>query len=199
MIPKKTCLVAILCALVVTSSSLEAIRRRGQAKGRKRKAATTFVLRSSAFFHNGDIPEKYTCDGLDMSPPLRWGNMPEGTKSFALICFDQDAVGGKGWVHWVMFNIPATVRDLKEGVQAASIGAVEGVNSWNSTKYGGPCPPLKKHNYRFIVYALNVPTVPLTSETDRNELRAAMKGHQLGKAVLIGKYQRPKNRAPKSR
>ena len=199
MISNKTYLAMILCMLAATSCSVDAFRRRGYKKGTKAKTVTTFVLQSSAFARNGDIPEEYTCDGRDVSPPLRWENVPKETKSFALLCEDPDAVGGKVWVHWVLFNIPANVRDLSADVQASSIGAVEGTTSWRATKYGGPCPPLKKHRYVFTVYALNVPKLQLTTAVKRSALKRAMKEHTLGKAVLIGRYQRPKNRAKKSR
>lgn len=199
MISNKAYLTIILCMLAVTTCSLDAFRRRGYKKVTKgSKAAIAFSLQSSAFARNGDIPEEYTCDGRDVSPPLRWENAPKETKSFALLCEDPDAVGGKVWVHWVLFNIPANVRDLPAGVQASSIGAVEGTTSWRATKYGGPCPPLKKHRYVFTVYALNVPKLQLTTAAKRSALKRAMKGNTLGKAVIIGRYQRPKNRAKKS-
>ncbi len=200
MIPNKAHITMILCMLVATSSSLDAFRRRGYKKVTKEaKTATAFALQSSAFARNGDIPEEYACDGRDVSPPLRWEHAPKGTKSFALLCEDPDAVGGKVWVHWILFNIPANVHDLPAGVQASSIGAVEGTTSWRAAKYGGPCPPLKKHRYVFTVYALNVPKLQLTTAAKRSAVKGAMKGHILGKAVLIGRYQRPKNRAKKSR
>ncbi len=198
MMTNKAYLSMIVCMIMATSS-LEALRRRGAAAGKKKQTvSTTFVLQSSAFARNGEIPEEYTCDGRDVSPPLRWSPPPKGTKSFALLCEDPDAVGGKVWVHWVLFNIPANIRDLPAGVRAVSIGAVEGMNSWKTMKYGGPCPPLKKHRYVFTVYALNVSKLPLTSEANRGALKRAMKGRQLGKAVLVGRYQRPKNRPRKS-
>lgn len=190
MIFNKAYITIIICIIAATSS-LEAFRRWSHKKNIQEKRG--FVLQSSAFARNGDIPEEYTCDGRDVSPPLRWSVPPKGTKSLALLCEDPDAIGGV-WVHWVLFNIPANRRDLRAGVSAASIGAQEGMSSWKTAKYGGPCPPLKKHRYVFTVYALDLPELPLTQEASRVDLKRAMKGHILGKAVLIGRYQRPKNR-----
>lgn len=184
----------LLFLIIVATTPLEALRRRGYKKKRMEYAQSGFILQSSAFSQNGDIPSEYTCDGLDISPPLRWENPPAGTQSFALICEDPDAVGGKAWVHWLVFNIPATVRDLRAGVDDKTIGAVEGINSWGQTKYGGPCPPLKKHRYVFTLYALKVPKLSLTSSSRRRDFKRAIKTSVLGKAVLLGRYQRPTTR-----
>jgi Raf kinase inhibitor-like YbhB/YbcL family protein len=185
-------LIILSCILIMTNS-LEALRRRHK-KTEREKMKTAFILQSSAFAHDGDIPEEYTCDGQDMSPPLRWSLPPKETKSFALLCEDPDAIGGKIWVHWLMFNIPVTVHNLIAGEQASAMGAIEGLNSWQNKKYGGPCPPLKKHHYIFTLYALDVPKLSLTSNADRSALLDAMKGHIVAKAVLVGRYQRVKDR-----
>ncbi|KKL66619.1 hypothetical protein LCGC14_2143140, partial [marine sediment metagenome] len=109
-------------------------------------------------FGNGDpIPTKYTCDDQDISPPLQWGDPPEGTRSFALICDDPDAPVGT-WVHWVLYNLPASARDLPEAVPSdaeLSGGGRHGQNSWRRPGYGGPCPPGGTHRYFFKLYALD--------------------------------------------
>ena len=104
-------------------------------------------LTSTSFVHQGDIPKKYTCDGDDVSPALAWRDVPEGTKSLVLIVDDPDAPDPANprmtWVHWLLYNIPATAASLPEGVAAKDLpaGTLEGLNDWKKTGYGGPCPP----------------------------------------------------------
>lgn len=154
----------------------------------------TMELTSPAFVQNGTIPERYTCDGANISPPLRWNNPPSGTKSFALIVDDPDAPDPRAprmtWVHWVLFNIPAQVRELSEGVSADQLpaGTAEGLNDWKRTGYGGPCPPIGRHRYMFKLYALD--TLLELERPTKAELEAAMRGHILAQAVLVGTYQR---------
>ncbi len=191
---KRSYLHGIVLFLMVCSVPIIAARKRQKVK--KSKSETTrFVLQSSAFAYNGLIPEKYTCDSEDeVSPPLRWLNAPKGTESFALICEDPDATGGKTWIHWVVFNIPATVSDFPANAKIEALQATEGMNSWGSSGYGGPCPPLKTHRYIFTMYALKVPKLSLRGKVKRDDVMRAMKGNMLDKAVLIGKYQRSKKK-----
>ena len=118
----------------------------------------SLTVESSAFAQKQAIPPKYTCDGLNVSPPLAWKNIPEGTKSIVLINDDPDAPGGV-WVHWVCYDIPPAAASLPEGVPAAdtlSGGGKQGMNDFRSVGYGGPCPPSGTHRYFFKVYALDI-------------------------------------------
>lgn len=153
----------------------------------------TFTLTSSAFNNNASIPSKYTCDGNNISPALQWKNPPAGTQSFALIVDDPDAPK-KTWVHWVVFNIPSSVTNLPEGVANGSFKT--GVNDFyymkdGSWQYGGPCPPSGQHRYYFTLYALDT-MLTLPKDPTKKDLVAAMKGHILGQATLIGLYERKK-------
>ena len=157
-------------------------------------------LMSDAFDHNTDIPAKYTGEGDDVSPPLSWENPPAGTKSLAIICDDPDAPSPKPWVHWVIYGIDAEVSTLPEGIPAGKptlatpIEARQGKNSWDSGEsvgYRGPMPPQRHgtHHYHFKLFALD--TKPnLQPGATKDQLLAAMKGHVLGEAELVGTYER---------
>src|SRR5207253_1927081 len=146
-------------------------------------------LTSPAFEPGRSIPSLYTCDGKDLSPPLAWSGAPAGTKSFALITDDPDAPAGT-WVHWVLWNLPATLTDLKGGVHAErelAGGARQGTNDFGTIGYGGPCPPSGTHRYFFKLYALDT-VLDLKEGAAKQELEAAMHGHILAKAELMGKF-----------
>lgn len=152
----------------------------------------TFRLESPAFKNGAMIPRKYTCDGEDISPPLKWADAPIGTMSFALVCDDPDAPI-KTWTHWVVYAIPAERTELKEGVSTHEViegGIRQGVNSWRKSGYGGPCPPGKEpHRYFFKLYALDF--VPeLRAGNKKEALWTAMEGHVLAETQLIGLYAR---------
>ncbi len=150
-----------------------------------------FQLTSSAFPAAGAIPAKHTCDGADVSPPLAWTDPPSATRSFALICDDPDAPMGT-WVHWVLYNIPASSRGLPEaipGEQELADGSRHGRNSWGRTGYGGPCPPSGTHRYFFRLYALDTDLDLAPGATKADVLRA-MDGHVLASAELMGTYRR---------
>ncbi len=146
-----------------------------------------FELTSSAFAQGKGIPVKYTCDGQDISPPLQWSEPPEGTQSFALIVDDPDAPVGT-WVHWVLFNIPAEIRDLPEQTSPPA-DSRDGQNSWGRTGYGGPCPPGGTHRYFFKLYALDT-RLNLATGASKEELLQAMEGHVLAQAEVMGTYTR---------
>ena len=151
-----------------------------------------FELESSAFASSGTIPEKYTCDGPDLSPAMRWTGVPEGTMTLALVCDDPDAPAGT-WVHWVLYDLPAKVAELPEGIPATETieqGASQGTNDFGRIGYGGPCPPPgKPHRYFFRLYALDQ-KVNLPPRAKKADLLKAMEGHVLDRAELMGEYGR---------
>ena len=154
--------------------------------------AMAFELQSPAFGRGGDIPVKHTCDGQDRSPGLRWSDPPAGTKGFALVADDPDAPAGT-WVHWVIYNIPAALRELPEGVvtrdTVAGIGT-QGMNDFERAGYGGPCPPPgPAHRYFFKLYALDA-ELKLAPRKTKADLLKSMEGHVLGQAELMGRYRR---------
>lgn len=150
------------------------------------------VLSSPAFLPGGKIPVQYTGDGADMSPELVWDSVPEGVKSFALICSDPDAPLGT-FIHWVVYNIPAEVRRLPENlpkVERLEDGSTQGVNSFQRIGYNGPKPPPgKPHHYFFYLYALDT-VLKLSPAASAGTLREAMNGHIIGQAELMGIYGR---------
>jgi hypothetical protein len=154
------------------------------------------TLRSPAFANGGEIPREYTCDGADRSPPLEWTGAPAGTRSFALIMDDPDAPDPRApqmtWVHWVLYDIPPSTTGLPEDAASGALppGTREGTNSWKRTGYGGPCPPIGRHRYFHKLYAVDTELGDL-GEPTADDLAAAMQGHILAKAELVGTYQRP--------
>lgn len=181
-----TSLLAVAAIFLVISQTGLGSEAQVKEKGR------AMELKSSAFLNNQDIPSKYTCDGADVSPPLIWNNPPNGAKAFALISDDPDAPVGT-WVHWVIYDLPGDAKELPEGVPTQGSlpnGAKQGVNDFKKVGYGGPCPPRgPAHRYFFKLYALDRPT-NLKPRATKQQLLDAMKGHILGEAQLIGKYQR---------
>jgi Raf kinase inhibitor-like YbhB/YbcL family protein len=159
----------------------------GYSKDRGGKAMGTLTVTSTAFKEGGMIPGKYTCDDRDLSPQIAWSGVPAGAKSIALICDDPDAPAGT-WVHWVVFNIPATAKELAEGASMPA-GAKQGINDFRKLPYGGPCPPGGTHRYFFKVYALDS-ALTLKEGATKGELLRAMEGHVLAQGQLMGKYKR---------
>ena len=148
-------------------------------------------ITSSAFEEGGMIPAKYTCDGADVSPPLQWDAVPQGSKSIALICDDPDAPMGT-WVHWVLFNLPSDAKELAENippVETLPNGARQGLSDFGRIGYGGPCPPSGTHRYFFKIYALDT-EIGLEAGANKRQLLKAMKGHILEQGQLVGKYKR---------
>ena len=153
----------------------------------------TMHILSSVFGHDEEIPRRYTCDDADVSPPLAWDGVPEGTRSLALIVDDPDAPDPAApkmtWVHWVLYNLPPDTRALAEAVRTLPEGTLEGFNDWQRTGYGGPCPPVGRHRYFFKLYALDT-LLPDLDVPKKTALEAAMQGHVLAQADLVGTYQR---------
>src|SRR5262245_8041007 len=150
------------------------------------------TIESSAFRPNGSIPLKQTCDGNDVSPPLAWQGEPGNTKSFALIVDDPDAPDPRApkmtWVHWVVYNLPSAATGLPEGGSVPD-GVGVGLNDWKKAAWGGPCPPIGRHRYYFKLYALDA-TLDLPRGPTKPEVEAAMDGHVLERAELMGTYQK---------
>jgi Raf kinase inhibitor-like YbhB/YbcL family protein len=153
-------------------------------------------LTSTAFSANGEIPAAHTCEGADRAPALAWSDAPAGTKSFALIVDDPDAPDPKApkttWVHWVVYDLPATASGLPEGGKLPQ-AAREGVNDWKRPGWNGPCPPIGRHRYFFKLFALDT-TLPDLKQPTKGELEKAMQGHVLAKTELVGTYQKGKAR-----
>ncbi|NQU77528.1 YbhB/YbcL family Raf kinase inhibitor-like protein [Candidatus Falkowbacteria bacterium] len=143
-------------------------------------------ISSPTFEHEGAIPSKYTCDGDNVSLPLTFSEVPEGTKSLVLISDDPDAPNGD-WVHWLVWNIKPQITEIAEN--SVPEKAVEGKTSFGSTGYGGPCPPSGKHRYFFKFYALDA-ILDLGPSAGKGELLEAMDGHVVGEAELVGTYER---------
>lgn len=148
--------------------------------------AGAFRISSPLFADRGAIPARYTCDGENENPPLNIENVPPEAKSLALIVSDPDAPKGV-WVHWVVWGIDPKARDIREG--SLPRGAVQGANDFGKRRYGGPCPPSGRHRYVFRLYALDAAVDPGAGAT-KARLEAAMKGHVIGKAELVGLYRR---------
>jgi Raf kinase inhibitor-like YbhB/YbcL family protein len=168
------------------------------------------IIMSPSFKHDGVIPARHTCDGLNISPLLRWTGVPVGSKSLALIVDDPDAPNPDApnpdapnpdapnpdapkmtWVHWVVYNIPPDTNGLPETASAEGLppGTLQGLNDWRDTGYQGPCPPIGKHRYFFKLYALDI-VLPDMKRPAKATVEKAMQGHVLAQSDLIGLYQR---------
>ncbi len=156
---------------------------------------TALALTSAAFANNGAIPARHTCDGVNISPALYWDHIPAGTKSFALIVDDPDAPDPADprmtWVHWVLYNLPPDTLGLPEGIAAIALpkGTLQGINDWQRPGYRGPCPPVGNHRYFFKLFALDT-VLPNLNQPTSVMLEQAMQGHVIGRADLVGRYQR---------
>jgi len=166
-----------------------------EAPTNEKKSSMSFSLTSPAFSQGGSIPSQYTCDGANTSPPIVFGDVPEGTKSLALIMDDPDVpkqLRSDGvFDHWVMFNIPSTTTVIVEGETVGTLG----LNDAGKPAYTGPCPPSQyepsEHRYFIRAYALDT-TLTLPEKSSKSAVLAAMEGHVLGETELMGKYKRVK-------
>lgn len=176
----------ILLSFIVASAFVSA---NSQTKNGGKKME--IKLQSSAFKKGYSIPSKYTCDGANISPQLKWNNPAKGTKTFAIIVTDPDAPSGE-FVHWVVYNIPDSVLTLHEDVTPTRNIPDEvmlGTNGAGRVGYFGPCPPSGTHRYFFKIYALDT-ALHLEAGADKGDVMKAMKGHILAEGELMGKYQR---------
>jgi Raf kinase inhibitor-like YbhB/YbcL family protein len=169
-------------ALVI--SSLLAMNLSSSAAGKTMKLDVS----SSAFSEGQSIPEKYTCDGQNVSPPIQWSGAPANTKSIAIICDDPDAPSGT-FTHWVLYDVPGTIKELAEG---SSGNGKEGVNGFGKKGYSGPCPPPGgAHRYFFRVYALDTASLG-NAGSSKEDVTAAMQDHILAQGQVMGRYKRKK-------
>ncbi|MGZ3579032.1 MAG: YbhB/YbcL family Raf kinase inhibitor-like protein [Syntrophales bacterium] len=155
------------------------------------KKVAVLEVKSTGFGHAKSMSDKYTCDDVDISPPLEWKNAPAGTKSFAVICETPDAPTGN-WVQWVIYDIPANMTNLPQAVAKTGeldFGAKQGKNDFDQVGYFGPCLPAGEHRFFFTVYALDSLT-NLKAGAKKEELVEAMKGHILSEGALMGVYAR---------
>lgn len=168
-------------------SSVENLRGRSTTQTLIPSPVTTMKLVSSAFEANAAIPPLYTCDGSDISPPLRIQAVPANAKSLALIVHDPDAPHPGGWTHWVVWNISPQTTEIAENT--VPVGAVQGHTDSGTNQWGGPCPPSGTHHYRFILYALDT-TLDLPPTTTKSDLEKSMEGHTIEQYALVGTYER---------
>jgi Raf kinase inhibitor-like YbhB/YbcL family protein len=146
-----------------------------------------FRLFSTSFEYGDPIPLEHTCEGADLSPDLKWENLPPGTESLVLIMDDPDAPSGT-WVHWVLYDIPGRLLEIGKGDTAGTCGR----NSWGNEGYGGPCPPPGHgvHRYFFKIYALDTITLDLPPGAAAGAVKAAFNGHVLAVAEYMGTFER---------
>lgn len=155
----------------------------------------TLSLSSSAFDPHDTIPNTYTCDGKDVSPPLDWAGVPERAQSLVLVVDDPDApdpaAPKRTFVHWLLYNLPPDAAGLPQGAAARGLpsGTRQGINDWRRAGYGGPCPPIGRHRYFFKLYALDT-KLPDLGRANKARIERAMQGHVLAHAELVGTYQR---------
>lgn len=143
-------------------------------------------ISSSAFEEDGKIPEKYTCDGEDINPPIQITDYPSNTKCFVLIVEDPDAPAGN-WIHWILFNIPINKAEIAENESVE--GAVEGMTDFGKSGWGGPCPPSGSHRYYFRAYALDK-TLDLQEGASKEQIEQEMQGHILDSAAITASFSR---------
>jgi Raf kinase inhibitor-like YbhB/YbcL family protein len=180
----------VFCAMIVMILILMAFVSCSRSGGDAKKLAALEV-RSTGFGNAQSMSDKYTCDDVDVSPPLEWKNAPAGTKSFAVISETPDAPTGN-WVQWLIYDIPADMTSLPQSIAKTGqldFGARQGKNDFDQVGYFGPCLPAGEHRFFFRVYALDSLT-NLKEGAKKEELVEAMKGHILAEGALMGVYGR---------
>ena len=187
----------LLCSCQSKSENAQSNQTRPEATGVEQRVAQTggekmaIKLISTAFQEGGIIPKQYTCGGQNISPPLAWDSVPANAQALALIADDPDAPG-KTWVHWVVFDMPATTKSLPENVppqETIAGGGKQGTTDFRKVGYGGPCPPSGTHRYYFKVYALDK-ELGLDNKATKDQVLKAMEGHILAQGQLMGRYKR---------
>jgi Raf kinase inhibitor-like YbhB/YbcL family protein len=191
-------------ALILVSAAILPILLAHYAGTRTHQNATTagkenpmFQLKSNAFSAEGNIPSRFTCEGANISPGLSWSGVPAGAQTLALVLHDPDAPRSGGYTHWVVFNVPATVNQLRENSRKTENlpgGGIQGRNDDGSIGYTGPCPPSGTHRYYFHLYAVDR-QLRLNPGASREQLEDAIRGHILGQTELMGKYKKGAGKA----
>ena len=195
--PKSLWVAAAATGVVIVLAGLTA--GGAAAQGGENEEAMSLSITSPAFAEAAEIPTVYTCEGDDLSPELDWSGVPDGTRSLALIVDDPDAPDPAApkmvFVHWVLYNLPPDAGGLPKDVGSDRLpaGTREGLNDWDRTGYGGPCPPIGEHCYFFKLYALDTELKPLDEPTKANLLQA-LEGHVLAEAQLMGTYAKQGSR-----
>lgn len=185
----------MLAASISVATEPDILLSQKERKPKKEASRMSMTITSSSFANHGEIPIRHTCQGHDNSPELFWDNIPENAKSLVLIVDDPDAPDPAApkltWVHWVLYNIPPAAQGLPEGVAEADlpIGTLGGLNDWQRTGYGGPCPPIGKHRYFHKLYALDI-MLPDLKHPTKAILEQEMKGHVIAQSELVGLYQK---------
>jgi Raf kinase inhibitor-like YbhB/YbcL family protein len=178
--------------VVLLFFSLASCRSAPPASSAQKANPNQILVTSTAFTDGSPIPAKFSCQGKNVSPPLEWTALPQGIRSAAILCEDPDAPGGT-FTHWVLYDIPPTVKRLTENTPKLEVlpnSAKQGLNDFEQTGYGGPCPPPgKPHRYYFRIFALDLES-PLKPATKRDELLRIVKGHVLGEGKLMGTFKR---------
>ena len=190
----------VLLGLVMIASLPACSNRSGSSAGKpstqnqnqdQSQNAKDIKLSSTAFKDGEAIPSQYTCDGVNVSPPLEWSGVPKSAKTVAIIADDPDAPAGT-WVHWVLYNLPGENIGMVENLPATDnlkAGGFQGKNDFEKIGYGGPCPPSGTHRYFFKIYALDI-DLPLKAGATKVEVDKAMAGHVVAQAQLMGTYRR---------
>ena len=183
----RTMVMLALCGIICASTRF----------GFTKEEDMPLTIKSAAFVHEGEIPSKYTCQGEDIAPPLEWEGVPQDAASLVLIVDDPDAPDPAApkmtWVHWVVYNIPPETTGFSEGATSEDIpaGAGNGLNDWQRTGFGGPCPPIGRHRYYHKLYALDT-VLDVMDHPTKADVEAAMQGHIIAEAVLMGTYKKSK-------
>ena len=190
----------VLLGLVMIASLPACSNRSGSSAGKpstqnqnqdQSQNAKDIKLSSTAFKDGEAIPSQYTCDGVNVSPPLEWSGVPKSAKTVAIIADDPDAPAGT-WVHWVLYNLPGENIGMVENLPATDnlkAGGFQGKNDFEKIGYGGPCPPSGTHRYFFKIYALDI-DLPLKAGATKVEVDKAMAGHVVAQGQLMGTYRR---------
>ena len=160
-------------------------------------AFAEFILSSTNVKSGSPMPLAQVldrCNGQNVSPALSWSGEPKGTQSFALMMIDTDARNGRGWWHWIVFNIPLAAGAGSEGSKDLPAGAIQGRNDFGFSHYGGPCPPVgdHAHHYEIRIYALKAPSLPLGESASGAQVGASLDGNALATAKIVGRYGRSK-------
>jgi Raf kinase inhibitor-like YbhB/YbcL family protein len=187
---KAVAIAAIMMFAAACAKQPAAIKPNSQSTPPAQSATPAIKLTSSVFSEGQKIPRQFTCDGINVSPPLEWTGVPKSAKTLAIVADDPDAPAGT-WVHWVIYNVPADTMGMVENVPATEEvagGGVQGKNDFEKIGYGGPCPPSGTHRYFFKIYALDS-ELPLKAGATKSEVEKASEGHILARAQLMGTYR----------